>query len=402
MGYKTSETNCVVRLVPLSLNRSQEIYCEALRREAGRAWTDMLKAHITSRAGQWLTAADLMRDFKGRYALHSQSVQALAQKLDANIDTTRKLRQDGDTEARYPYKEKSYQTVTWKDQAIKVRDGRIHLPNGRGREPLILPLPAEYCSVNIRKAELLWRADHYELALTIDTQTVNPPLLRRVKTAGVDLGEINIAAVVTDEGAGVVITGRYLRSLKRLRNKRHAAYAKRMANCQPGSRRMKHLRRRKAQASAKFYRQQRDILHKASRKVVDFCVSEGVAKVAIGDVRDIADGTDKGRKQNQRLSQWPHGQFVQYVSYKGRVFGIATDYHPEDYSTRTCSVCSQVCSSSPRGRVFTCPGCGAVVSRDGNGGANICSRARYGTYGKVQIKHLTYLRPAVVAPRHGP
>ena len=396
-------SNCVVRLVRLDLSSAQQRQCQALRREAGRCWTAMLKAHIESRTGKWLTANDLMHDFKGIYALHSQSVQALAQKLEANIDTARSLRQNGDSEARYPYKDKLYQTVTWKDQALRVRDGRLLLSNGRGREPLVLTLEAEYRSANIRKVELLWRADHYELALTIDTGIVNPPLIRRVKTVGVDLGEINIAAVVTDEGKGVLITGRYLRSVKRLRNKRHAAYAKKMANCQPHSRRMKRLRKRKAQASAKFYRQQRDILHKASRKVVEFCKQEGVARIAIGDVRDIADRTNKGRHQNQRMSQWPHGQFVQYVSYKGRVFGMTTAYQPEDYSTRTCSSCGHVGSSSPRGRVFTCPGCGAVVSRDGNGGANICSRARYGRYGKVQLKHLTYLRPVVVvAPRHGP
>jgi Putative transposase DNA-binding domain len=96
---------------------------------------------------------------------------------------------------------------------------------------------------------------------------------------------------------------------------------------------------------------------------------------------------------------------VQYVTYKGRALGMGTAYIPEDYSTRTCSVCGHVRSSAPRGRIFVCPnpGCGAVVSRDGNGSANICSRARYGTYGKVQVTHLTYLRPlAVVAPRHGP
>src|SRR5262245_14549648 len=99
MAHKTSETNCIVRLVSLDLNRSQEMQCEALRREAGRAWTDLLRAHIGSRSGKWLTANDLMHAFKGSYALHSQSLQALAQKLEANVDTARKLRLNGDTEA---------------------------------------------------------------------------------------------------------------------------------------------------------------------------------------------------------------------------------------------------------------------------------------------------------------
>lgn len=392
-----------MRLVTLRLTDAQARQCEELRREAGKAWSEMIAAHVASRDGKWLTAVDMMRDFKGRYTLHSQSVQALAQKLEANVDTARQLRANGDMEARYPYREKPYQTVTWKDQGIRQKDGQIILSNGRGRAPLMLSLPEKYRGANLRKAELIWRADHYELALTIDTGEVNPPLIRRVSTAGVDLGEVNVAAVVTDEGKGVVISGRHLRSVKRLRNKRHTAYTKRLAKCKDGSRRAKRLLKRKAQASAKFHRQQRDVLHKASRQAVEFCRAQEVAHIAVGDVRDVADGTAKGRHQNQRMSQWAHGKFVAYLKYKARGYGTGVEYIPEPYSTRTCSCCNHVRSSSPRGRVFTCSGCGAVVSRDGNGAANICSRARYGSYGKVQVKHLTYRRPlAVVAPRHRP
>ena len=50
--------------------------------------------------------------------------------------------------------------------------------------------------------------------------------------------------------------------------------------------------------------QQRHILHTASERLADFVRQQGVAKLAIGDVRDIADGTGKGRKTNRKLSQW--------------------------------------------------------------------------------------------------
>lgn len=397
MGYKNSETNNVVRIIALRLSTRQERQCEQLRREAGRCWSDMLRAHIASRNEQWLSDIELQAMFKNQYALHSQTVQALAQKLGANVKTARELRQQeaqrGEIKTRYPYKEKRYQTVTWKRQAIKLDASRIILSNGRGRQPLILKLPAEYQNADIRKAELTWRADHYELCITLDTGEINPPLIRHVKTAGVDLGEINIAAVVTEKGAGVVISGRYLRSVKRLRNKRHAAYEQRLSKCQPVSRRSRRLKKRKAQATAKLARQQRDILHKASLQVVEFCESEQVAHIAVGDVRDIQNGVRLGRKSNQKISQWSHGQFVQYIKYKARRKGMSTHQIPEDYSTRTCSVCGHVLNSAPRGRVFKCPGCGSVIHRDGNGGANICSRSRYDEYGKVQVDHLTYLRP---------
>jgi putative transposase len=361
----------------------------------------MVQAHVASRDGAWLTERDLRAITRGgRYRLHSQSIQALGQKLIASVDTARTTRAQeqhagGEAQARYPHHPKLYQTVTWKDQAIRVISGRISLPNGRGQPDLVLPLPISFHAATIRKAELLWRADHYQLALTIE-QPPDPPLCHAGQMAGVDLGEINMASACTAQGRALVINGRLLRHHKQLRNKRHAALSSLLARCQKGSRRWKRLKRQKARASAKLYRQQRNHLHQASRKLVDFAVAQGVSQLVIGDVRDIADGVDKGARANQKISQWPHGQFVGYVTYKARRQGIAVSQIDEAYSSRTCSRCGHVRYSTPRGRLFSCPGCGVQCHRDANGAANIVSNAVYGSYGRVHVQSLMHRRATVV------
>ena len=65
----------------------------------------MLRAHIASRGCNWLSAFDLSKKFKGQYNLHSQSIQALAEKLEANVDSARELRKT-DPAARYPYRDR--------------------------------------------------------------------------------------------------------------------------------------------------------------------------------------------------------------------------------------------------------------------------------------------------------
>jgi putative transposase len=394
MGYRSSHTNCIVRIIPLrGLSAQQESRCLFLREEAGRCWTDMLNAHIESRGGKWLSSIDLSKMFKGQFALHSQSVQALSEKLEANIDAARELRKT-DPETRYPHHTKQYQTVVWKKSAIHwLEDGQILLSNGKNTQPLILSVPAEYVQADTRKVELTWRAGHYELCLTIDTGMMNPPRKQTGQMAGVDLGEVNIAAVVTEAGAALVVSGRALRSVKRLRNKRHAALDSLISRCKPGSKRHRRLVKSKAKASAKMYRQQRDILHKASRQVVEFCQAHDVKSIAVGDVRDVQDRVNLNTNSNQKISQWPHGQFVKYVAYKSAEYGMRTGYIPEDYSTRTCSCCKRKRKNAPRGRVYACPRCGAVIHRDANGASNICSRARYGSYGSVQVQTIMYLRP---------
>ncbi|MDP9311554.1 MAG: transposase [Chloroflexota bacterium] len=406
MGYKTAPTSNRVHLIHLHrLSALQRAACERLRAEAGRCWTDLVAAHVANRdQGVWLKEADLKQMSKGgMYRLHSQSVQALAEKLIANLDTARALRKQHAeagllVEAQYPYKPKPYQTVTWKDQAVRRGRGTVILPNGRGQADLVLPLPKRLHAMSIRKVELLWRADHYELALTVEIpnelgeRTPGP-------TVGVDLGEINIAAAVTNSGQGLVINGRYLRSIKRLRNKCHAELTRKRAWCVEGSRRWTRLNAAKARASATFYRQQRHVLHTASARLIRWIDRCAGSHIAVGDVRDIADGTDNGRKQNQKLSQWAHGQFVGYLTYKARRLGMTVNQIDEAYSTRTCSACGWCHARSSRGRVFRCQQCQSVLHRDANGAANICSKAITGVYGNVQPVTTMYRRATDVAPR---
>jgi putative transposase len=388
-----------------------------VRAEAGRLWTDLVRRHAEARAqhGQWPSAGDLERATKGgQYALHSQSVQALCQKFAASVATATELRKQevaetGHIQTAYPHHPKPYQTVIWKDQAIQVLpDGRLRLPCGGQRVPLLLPLPEEYRTANLRRAELTWRADHYELALTIATGTSLPAPLAGVEgevggaVAGVDLGEVHIAALTTTRRHALVLSGRRLRACKQGRNRTHSILQEKLSRCQRGSRRWRRLCKRKAQASAKLYRQQREILHQAARKAVDFCQAEGVTRIAVGDVRDIQTGVSLGRVSNQKISQWPHGQFVRYLREKAQQVGISVEWIDESLSTRTCSHSGHIRSSSPRGRRFRCPGCGAQVHRDVNGANNICSRAVHGEYAKVQADTVTYRRPIVVAPRRRP
>ena len=178
MPYKQTKTQCVVRLISLrGLSAAQLSQCQALRQEAGRLWTDLLTLHAQARAqGQWLSVGELEQATKGgQYALHSQSVQALCQKFSANVETATDLRRQelaetGHVQTQYPHHPKVYQTVIWKDQALTIHpSGELRLPCGAQRPPLLLPMPAEYRRANLRRVEVTWRADHYELCLTLDT-----------------------------------------------------------------------------------------------------------------------------------------------------------------------------------------------------------------------------------------
>jgi putative transposase len=293
--------------------------------------------------------------------------------------------------------------VIWKAQALSVLPsgevrlptGQVRLPTGGQRPPLLAPFPAEYRLTNRRRVEVTWRADPYELCLTLDTGETLPPPLAAGDVAGVDLGEAHSAAVTTTRRHALVLWGRQLRACKHWRNQVHSLLQEQLSRCQQGSRRAK---RRTAQVSATRSRQQRDLLHQAARTVVAFCQAEGVSQSAVGDVRDSQTGVRLGKRTNQQISQWPQGQFARYLREKAARRGMVVEWIDEAYSTRTCSVSGHIQPASPRGRRFRCLGCGARVHRDVNGANNICSRAAYGRYSQIQAETVKYLRPIGVAP----
>ena len=398
MGRRLSETSCKVAVVRLSLSKKQIKQCESLLEEAGRCYSEMILSHVESRKDKWLSCAELKAKFKGAFRLHSQSIQAVAEKIEANLESARtnrdrEFKELGRIKTEYPSESKLSFPVIWKKLGMKAKDGKLHLSNGLKNDPLIVSLPYQYRLENVNLAELIFDAGVYYLHLTIDTGIVPPQLSHGKRTAGVDLGEIHIAYCTTEDDNTIGISGRQLRSVKRLRNKKHHSLNEQLARCKNGSKRHKKLSQAKNKVSSKLKRQQRDILHKASRQLIDFCEENKIANVVMGDVRNISDGVNLGKKCNQKISQWTHGQFQTYVKQKARLKGMNTRLINESYSSKTCSNCCHVKSSSVQGRVYRCSSCGSVIHRDANGSANICSKGRHGEYGKVQVKNIKYLKP---------
>ena len=115
-----------------------------LRRESARLWNDMVRLHkfIRKRHWKWPFKGDFEKHFKGKYTLHSQTIQALIKKFFANIETTSVNRKESDKKARYPYRDrKHFQIVMYKTSAIKKKGNRLIISNGKGAKKLIVRIP---------------------------------------------------------------------------------------------------------------------------------------------------------------------------------------------------------------------------------------------------------------------
>jgi hypothetical protein len=90
-GNAAKEAGYVTRLIVLRrLSKGQEAQCEALRWEAGRCWSELVTMHKAGREqGQWSSVREMEQRSANGYAPHSQTIQALAQRLDTNLQIAR-------------------------------------------------------------------------------------------------------------------------------------------------------------------------------------------------------------------------------------------------------------------------------------------------------------------------
>lgn len=305
------------------------------QQEAARVWMCCRDLHLAARKQRtrWPDRDTLQQATKGgQFALHSQTIQMICHQFLANIDTTHQLK-PAYPKMRYPYKEKRFFALLWPAQAVSYERGRVVLPMGRGRASLVLPVSVQG---QASACKLVWR-DGYELHVTVAVEPAEAPA--GTAQATVDLGEIHQAAVTTNTGAALVVSGRGIRALKRRWNKASGQLARKRQRCQKYSRRWKKLQAARRQLSRRIRRQVRSLRHQGTHKVLDFCLQQGVSTLFIGNPHGVRD-RDNGRHHNQRMAQWEYGKDIAYLTEK---------------ATRACIMSF---TGDERGTSSRCPGCG--------------------------------------------
>jgi putative transposase len=350
MAYRTIE----VAWLPRS-HRDWRIFT-AVRQEAANIWNWLVEAHADIRASgeSWPSKAEWQKQAKGRFpSLHSQSVQqTVADFCEAALATT-VLRHGARPDARYPFRKPKYRCAIFTNQAAKMRDGVLTLPCGQAgklhvRIPEDISIPGRLMEVRLHfgKVELVCQMP--------EVVHSDGPVI------GVDLG-VNTLFAATDGEKAILVSGRAVKSVIRLRNKCVGEIAAKQAHKVKGSRRWRKLQRRKYRTLDRTHRQVRDLGHKATRKVADAFPH---AKAYVGEpFNDAAQRI--GRVQAQQVSQACNAVLIAMLAYKlASVIRVN-----EAYTSQTCPVCGE---RNKCRRTYRCT-CGCTAPRDVVGAVNIRS-----------------------------
>lgn len=356
---------------------------KAAQMESAKIWNACKDLHLEARKANqpWPNQNVLQSATKGRAELHSQSIQMVCAAFIANVDATRTHRKQGHKQFKYPYHTKTFYPVAWPAQAVKIKDGKLVLPMGKGRQPLVLGLGIE----QIGAVLLVWN-DGFELHIKQPVEA--EPAVVSARHAAIDLGEIHLGAVTTNTGAGLVVSGRGIRAVKRYRQKSTGKIQRRLAKCKQGSRRHKKLLGAKRRIASQTRRQVKDLRHKATRRMVEFCQTHGVSQVYIGNPDGIRN-KDCGHAHNDRMAKWEYGKDIDYLSYKLKLSGITVVTGTERGTSSHCPVCDH--RHKPKNRTWHCKQCEFTGHRDLVGSVNM---HKLGFGQMVPFPSvITYLRP---------
>ncbi len=298
--------------------------------------------------------------------LHSHSSDAITQSFYAALLSWRSRRKL-DPKSKPPKRRRWFYKVIWKQSAIKLKNGKLRLSNGKGNQPLIVDWQWDKPKI----IEMGWNRNYqcYELRACYSQSKVKP--IKSNNVAAVDLGEIH-PMVIADGVNTDIYNGRLLRSNRQYQNKLKAQLSKLIDKKKRGSKRRKKLVLSKQKQLAKIKNQIKDIEHKLTSKAVSVLKERSIQTLVIGDVRDIRKNIDYGKKANQKLHQWNFGSIRQKLEYKCAKVGIQTELISEEYTSQMCLSCRQ--KNKPKNRNYRCS-CGFVTHRDSVGSNNI--RAKY-------------------------
>ena len=143
----------------------------------------------------------------------------------------------------------------------------------------------------------------------------------------IDLGLNNLCSCISNVGIKpFIINGKVIKSLNRWYNKKKARLMSYVGD-NGTSRRIRRI---------SLYRNCwiDDKMHKISKYIVNFCVSNNIGRIIIGLNKEWKQEINIGKRNNQHFVSIPHSKLIDKIMYKAKLLGIEVVTHEESYTSK--------------------------------------------------------------------
>ncbi|MGL4503488.1 MAG: RNA-guided endonuclease InsQ/TnpB family protein [Planktothrix sp.] len=240
---------------------------------------------------------------------------------------------------------------------------------------------------NIKQVRIVPKLDHYVCEVIYEKPIKVEQQLDPNKIAGVDIGLNNLATVTFNQAdlKPLLVNGKPLKSINQFFNKEKAKYQSLLGD--KSSHRIQRL------CTKRGFKVD-DYLHKASRLIIDYLLSNQVGTLVIGKNPNWKQDINMGKRNNQNFVQVPHARFIEMLRYKAELKGIFVMEQEESYTSKASFLDSDFIPNyskeQPRSFSFSgkriCRGLyqsanGKRLNADVNGSLNIIRKAVPNAFG---------------------
>lgn len=205
---------------------------------------------------------------------------------------------------------------------VYLRKGLIKLSS------LNILIPTKVTESNIVEVRILPRNNHHivEIVYKVEEKELK---LDNGRYASIDLGLNNLATVSSNVVKPFIINGKPLKSINQYWNKEKSRLQSFLKNNKRTSKRINNI-------TLKRNNKIKDYLHKSSKTIMNFLVSNNISTLVIGYNEEWKQNINIGRRNNQSFVNVPFYTFIKQLEYKCRLEGINVILIEESYTSK-CS-----------------------------------------------------------------
>ena len=259
----------------------------------------------------------------------------------------------------------TYQTIKIKDQFIVInKEHKVHIPDEVYKEELN----------NFKTISFIPFYNRIKIVITYETEELNTDL-NLDDYLSIDLGVNNLCSCVSKDDC-FILNGKPLKSinqyfnkeLSKLKSERPLKGDKQDFNY--NSFKIKTL-------SLKRELKITDILHKASKYLVNYCVKHKIGTIVFGRNKEWKDSIQLGKQTNQNFVSIPFYKLLKMLEYKCKMIGINLVTQEESYTSKCDSLAFEevkrhdTYKGSRIKRGLFLSSLGKVLNADINGALNI-------------------------------
>ncbi len=228
----------------------------------------------------------------------------------------------------------------------------------------------------VNQVRIVPKTYHYSIEVVHEAKDVTGSLSGVEGIAGIDIGLNNLATITSNRKGfwPLIVNGKPLKSINAYYHKKKAMLQSYLKGERQTSIKINHLTHKRNVKVDNY-------LHNASRFIINHLAANRIGTLVIGKNDNWKQGINLGKRNNQNFVAIPHARFIEMLTYKAQLVGIAVKVIEESYTSKCSFLDNEPCvkhleyKGKRIKRGLFRAGDGRLINADVNGSANIVKKA---------------------------